>query len=198
MSTLSLFPVKIFKATYNCDLANLKEIVLEKINSVEKLHNQSSMRCDGFCSYNVLRDLNKIKEFSLLVDFINDQSQLYWKELQYATHMKPMVYEMWANVYKKNSFIDNHNHSPIHMTASFYLNQPLNGGNLSFENPNITLLKHQPYEIDNIRYNSIFEQEIEVNTGDLVIFPGWLNHRTKPNLSDEDRIIIGANVCNGI
>jgi hypothetical protein len=100
MSTLSLFPVKIFKATYNCDLTNLKEIVLEKISSVEKLHNQSSMRGNGFCSYNVLRDLNKIKEFSLLVDFINDQSQLYWKELQYATHMKPVVYEMWANVYK--------------------------------------------------------------------------------------------------
>ena len=30
-------------------------------------------------------------------------------------------------------------------------------------------------------------------TGDLVIFPGWLNHETSVNESDDDRIIIGAN-----
>ena len=32
-----------------------------------------------------------------------------------------------------------------------------------------------------------------VKTGDLVMFPGWINHKSLPNESDEDRIIIGTN-----
>jgi hypothetical protein len=28
-----------------------------------------------------------------------------------------------------------------------------------------------------------------------VLFPGYLNHRTRPNQSDQNRIIIGANLC---
>ena len=32
-----------------------------------------------------------------------------------------------------------------------------------------------------------------VRTGDLMIFPAWVKHDTKPNESDTDRIIIGAN-----
>jgi uncharacterized protein (TIGR02466 family) len=198
---LNLFPIKIFKVRYHGDIVSLKDLLLPRLNQcfdITKDNNQGSMRGDGLCSYNTVKNLNCWEELKPIVKFINEQAELYWKELGYAEYMKPGVFEMWANVYKKNSFIEFHNHSPIHMTASFYLQQPSNGGNLIFENPNITLLKHQPYNIDSIRYKSIFEQEIEVTTGDLIIFPGWLTHRTQPNLSNEDRIIIGSNICNVI
>jgi len=34
---------------------------------------------------------------------------------------------------------------------------------------------------------------IPVRTGDIVIFPGWLNHYGTPNLHDKPRIVVGAN-----
>ena len=34
---------------------------------------------------------------------------------------------------------------------------------------------------------------IEVNEGDLLIFPGYLPHKVKKNESDEDRIVISFN-----
>lgn len=155
------------------------------------------MRGDGICSYNVKRDLHLDLAFSSLVEFINKHAQLYWKALNYNNAMRPEVYEMWTNIYKHESFIEMHNHSPIHLTASFYLHHPANGGNIIFEHPNATLLKHQPYEFNQIRYTA-FEQEVAVTTGTLVIFPGYINHKTQPNMSTEDRIIIGSNICNVI
>ena len=35
--------------------------------------------------------------------------------------------------------------------------------------------------------------DIKVKTGDLVIFPGWVDHKSLPNQSDEERVIIGTN-----
>ena len=34
---------------------------------------------------------------------------------------------------------------------------------------------------------------IDIKENDLIIFPGWLQHGTTPNLSDSSRIMIGAN-----
>ena len=191
---IELFPIKIHKAKYTGDIEAIKQIVLPVLPTAID-NNQSSMRGNGICSYNVLRDLNKLPGMEPLVSFINEQAQIYWTALNYNTNMRPEVYEMWANVYKQGSFIESHNHAPIHMTASFYLQMPEDGGNIAFDNPNATVLKHQPYDMDAIRYGQ-FEHEVSVATGDLVIFPGWLAHKTKPNNSTQDRIIIGSNVCN--
>lgn len=198
MTIKEIFPTRIYVTQFPGDLTELQEKLLPKINSMfvdTKNNNQTSMRGDGICSYNIKRDLNLDPLFKPVVDFVNEHSQLYWKALGYDTSMRPEVYEMWTNIYKQDSFIEMHNHSPIHMTASFYLKHPSNGGNIVFEHPNATLLKHQPYNFDQIRYTA-FEQEVTVTSGTLVIFPGYMNHKTQPNMSTEDRIIIGSNVCN--
>ena len=35
--------------------------------------------------------------------------------------------------------------------------------------------------------------DIKVKTGDIVMFPGWVDHESLPNKSDEQRLIIGTN-----
>lgn len=200
MTTREIFPTLIYVTQYPGDVKKLQEALLPKIHSwfdQTKINNQASMRGDGICSYNVKRDLHLDPAFDELVKFVNEHAGLYWNALNYNKDMRPEVYEMWTNIYKQDSFIETHNHSPIHMTASFYLQHPDNGGNIVFEHPNATLLKHQPYAFDQIRYTA-FEKEVSVTTGTLVIFPGYMNHKTQPNLSNEDRIIIGSNVCNVI
>ena len=34
---------------------------------------------------------------------------------------------------------------------------------------------------------------IEVKTNDILVFPGWLQHKTQPNNTDEDRVVLTVN-----
>lgn len=192
----TLFPIKVYKARFPGELTPLLT-TLEQFIEFDKtlLNNQGSMRGNGICSYVDRRDLHLLPEFKTVVDFITDQAIIYWQELNYDTVYTPKIEEMWYNVYKKDSFIDLHNHAPRVLTGSFYLSKKSNISNIVFENPLSTLLKHQPYKIDKNTYHTLFEEEFNAESGDLVLFPGWLNHRTNNNVLDEDRIMIGTNLC---
>lgn len=199
MSTVKLFPIPVYKASYGGNTETILQSIEDKVSywlDQTAKNNQGSMRHNGLCSYNVKRNMQHWPELSPIVDFIELHADLYWKELGYNSLMKPGVYEMWANRYPPGSFIDYHNHSPIHMTATFVLQSDEQSGNITFENPLQTLLKHQPFEVTAENYYNLFETAVESKAGDLVIFPGYLNHKTTVNNSARDRIIIGANVCN--
>jgi uncharacterized protein (TIGR02466 family) len=199
MSSVDIFPTKIYHVSSDVDCQQMLDAVVDILASSYReaeTNNQGSMRGNGLCSYNASRRLHQRSEFQSLIAFIEKHATAYWQDLGYMPSQRPKVFEMWTNVYKKDSFIDMHSHSPIQMTASFYLQQPADGGNLAFEHPMMQLMKHQPYEHALIRYHSeAWEHDVPVKTGDLVLFPGYLNHRTRPNQSDSDRIIIGANLC---
>jgi uncharacterized protein (TIGR02466 family) len=201
MATKEIFPTLIYKTKFPGDVKQILDSILPKLETwfkETKNNNQGSMRNDGLCSYNVKRDLHTWEELKEVVDFINNSSYEYWKSIGYKSNMRPGVYEMWANRYTPGSFIDYHNHAPIHMTATFILQRGEGAGNIVFENPLETLLKHQPYEVNAENFYNLFEEEIEGEPGDLVIFPGYLKHKTRPNNSSIDRIMLGANVCNVI
>ena len=193
-----IHPIKIYKTKFLGDITHLKSVVIPKLETVfkeTKLNNQFSMRYDSLCSYNVIRNLHLWEELQPYVSFLNHHLEIYWKELRYNPQCRPNVIEMWANEYKYGSFIDAHNHSPIAITTSFYLKKSKsNSGNIVFEHPLETLLKHQPINFDDDLYGTLFNKEIEVEEGDVVMFPGWLRHRTTTNLAHTDRIIIGANI----
>jgi ectoine hydroxylase-related dioxygenase (phytanoyl-CoA dioxygenase family) len=42
-------------------------------------------------------------------------------------------------------------------------------------------------------YHSKIHTTVESNEFDLLIFPSWLNHRSQPNKSNENRIAISMN-----
>lgn len=35
---------------------------------------------------------------------------------------------------------------------------------------------------------------IEVESGDVLFFPGWMTHKTEKNLSDKDRYVMSLNI----
>jgi uncharacterized protein (TIGR02466 family) len=193
----NLFPIKIYTVQYPNDMSEMLIAVdplIKKFNTIIK-NNQGSMRGSGICSYNFKRDLHILTEFADLVKFIETHALVYWRDLGYDLIYTPRVTEMWFNMYNKDSFIDTHNHAPIPLTASFYLQKEDNVANIAFENPLSTMLKYQPFQINRDTYHTIFEEQINSKTGDLVIFPGWLNHKTISNSIDIPRLMIGANLC---
>ena len=192
----NIFPIKIYKTNFAEDLEKLKSILIPKLEPIfekTKLNNQGSMR-GGLCSYNVARDLHHWPELKQYVSFLKTHISLYWNELGYGD--TPKITEMWANKYPPHSFIDTHNHSPIPITVSFYLQKVENSGNIRFTNPNDTILKYQPCIglTDRNNYHNMFNTEIDVVEGDVVMFPGWINHATSINNSTSDRIVIGTNI----
>jgi|688.fasta_scaffold279702_2 uncharacterized protein (TIGR02466 family) len=192
---VDLFPVKIYKTQYQGDLDSIVDNLYNIIDFESvKSNNQGSMRGEGVCTYVDRRDLHTLPEFEEIKLFIEHHAAIYWKDIGYDAYFKPKVIEMWCNIYKSDSFIDLHNHAPRVMTSSFYLCKKSGIGNIVYENPLSTLLKHQPYHIDKNTYHTLFEQQIDGESGDLIIFPGWLNHKTLPN-QGQDRVMIGTNIC---
>ena len=68
------------------------------------------------------------------------------------------------------------------------------------------LINFQESEIDDILQNKIgisssaqlldnnLWKEVPVKTGDVLFFPGWINHRTQENTTNEERIVMTYNI----
>ncbi len=76
------------------------------------------------------------------------------------------------------------------MTGVLYVNANKEMGNLVIENPLDAILSSQPMDY---KAQEQLHYEVEVETGDFVIFPGWLRHHVKPNTTNEKRLILGVN-----
>ena len=196
MSTVDLFPTKIYKTKYTGNLEELTQFlkpVLADSFEKAKTNNQIGMRGAGLSSFYVERNLHTLEITKPLVDFMNEHLASYWQDLKYKSTAVPTILHMWANNYEFGSNIDVHNHAPIPIVGVFYLDKEPGVANLVLENPNDILLNYQPIELGDTAYKQ-FETEVDAESGDFVIFPGYIRHKTLPNTSSKDRIIIGINV----
>lgn len=144
-------------------------------------------------TYGSLKNFEIPKELS---DFITKEAQAYWTHLGYSSQLTPYILQVWGNCSTPGSSWSLHNHSPAPMSGVFYLNSSPTMGNLIFEHPLETILACQPYEFDFLLKKWDFEVECEA--GKLVLWPGWLKHKTMPNMDTENRYALGFNIgCQG-
>ena len=101
----------------------------------------------------------------------------------------------WFTVNKKGDNHEFHKHRHTIFSVCYY--PKVNSGDLLLEAPNgkNSFMKDYCFGFkytDVNSYNcSIWE--IPLVSGDIVIFPGYINHGSSENKSDEDRYMIGAN-----
>jgi uncharacterized protein (TIGR02466 family) len=103
------------------------------------------------------------------------------------------IKEMWAIINKKEDFNVVHTHPNCHLSAAYYVKAPANCGRFQVENPNI-VMRHSHPEIQIKNELNLEVAGIEINEGDLLLFPGYLPHKVKRNESNKDRIVISFNV----
>ena len=106
---------------------------------------------------------------------------------------KVICTSMWAIINKKGNFNIEHTHPNNYLSAAYYVKAPDNCGNFKATNPNI-LSRHvraKAEKANELNSNSV---SIEINEGDLLIFPAYLPHSVEENKSDEDRVIISFNI----
>ena len=197
-NTISLFPIKIYKTRYD-QVEEIKKTVFDKLDFWQdvKNNNPQFIRNGNLCSYQVEPSINDTfpEETKHFLDFAVKCAKEYWKELDYFEGLEPYVLDMWANITPKDGWVNSHLHISMPLNAVLYLDASPEQGNLIIENPNDQLLATQPV---NYKETYQFEQEVDVHTGDFIIFPGYIKHKVKPNTTDRPRAILGLNYgCKG-
>ena len=152
------------------------------------------MKQGTLCSYHTYSDLHTRfnEETKPIVDFVEHCAKEYWQQCGYYKELVPFVYQMWANKTPPSGYVDSHLHGNMPFTAVLYVRTEKDQGNLFLENPLDTLLMTQPIGPD---VNYPIGEEIEVRSGDFIMFPGYLKHSVKPNMSTDERLILAFNLA---
>ena len=197
----NIFPILIYQKNYTGDLNKLQDDIIpnmEPVVTASTENNQLAMRNGAVCSAVSNLDLYNMFDLSELESFVRSCALEYCNKLGYR-EANIIVASTWINKYPKGGYIDNHHHAPSIMGATFYLNKPNGSGDLVFENPIAALRRYEPFKALGhanayAEDSTILNHKIEVKEGDLVLFPGWILHRTEPNMSNGDRIVIGFDI----
>ena len=103
------------------------------------------------------------------------------------------ITQMWAIINKKDDFNVIHTHPNTYLSAAYYVKAPKNCGKFIVENPNIAK-RHSFPPIAHRNELNLLLNGLDINEGDLLLFPGYLPHKVGKNEADEDRIVISFNV----
>jgi len=103
------------------------------------------------------------------------------------------IKSIWAIINEKGASNERHHHGNSALSAAYYVRAPKNCGDIVFYDPRPAPVFSHPIakkpNILNATVNSITPEE-----GLLVLFPSYLDHSVKPNLSSNQRIVISFNV----
>ena len=142
--------------------------------------------------FDVKQDLASQVDITAIKNWVEEQATEFWKDLQLNPRLTPKVINSWCNLGPPGSCVWPHQHTPVVINCVFYLDSTEEMGNLMLQNPMEQILAHQPYEMTyGVRE---FDHELKAVTGKLVMFPGWVKHYTRPNLTNEVRMSMALNV----
>jgi uncharacterized protein (TIGR02466 family) len=131
-------------------------------------------------------ELQQFKSFyEWLVPLVKD---IIVSKSGYAKYSKYGIGNSWVNVHESNGQTTEHNHPETMFVAAAYLYMPENGGYIEFKDPLEYHKSKYNHENENWTWN-----QIPTISGDVLIFPGWLDHRTQTNLSNEKRWVLTTN-----
>ncbi len=191
---LKFFPQPIFK--YKVD--NYKDFNPKLLDYIYKLNKEDkegvirSNRGGWHSQPFELKDKNSIQtKFALeTTKYVFDAIKNYgWK----LNPEKTIVTEMWAIINKPDDYNVIHTHPNSYLSAAYYVKAPKNGGKFIIENP-LTVARHSyPPEENKSEFN-VKVAGLEIEEGELLLFPAYLPHKVGENKSKEDRIVISFNV----
>jgi uncharacterized protein (TIGR02466 family) len=104
------------------------------------------------------------------------------------------VHSFWGNINPKYGYNNTHSHPHCLWSGVYYVQTPENCGNIHFVDPVKPRIHYQAqFRNDKslLASSSIF---YVAEASKLIIFPAYLEHFVKPNMSDTDRISLSFNI----
>ena len=188
-----IFPTKIYEAEFP-NFEAIQEQILKAVMPYFDDPAPGNEYISGTGQDMIIRtnnELHKDPALKEIVEFIEFHGKAYWKELEFTTRVEPYIQQMWSNEIPPGGFTPAHNHNPAAIGGAFYLNAVPEMGNLYLEDPNELVQGKMPRDYMFKPY--LYTETIKVKPGKLVMFPGWLHHHTRSNMTQENRYVIGYN-----
>jgi uncharacterized protein (TIGR02466 family) len=165
-------------------------LVSEKWTTGDKSKDRAEFDKYGVTSY-YSKNLIREEEWLPVADFIHHFASAMISEVYDGDDMG--IGNMWTTIYPQGAYVPQHIHDRCLLSGCFYAAAEPDCGDIVFVDPAWTAKSMF------VRYGNQFptvgtRYQQPVETGTMVIFPGWLPHETKPNHSGSDRIIVSFNL----
>ena len=187
----NLFSVPIFHGKldnwkkYNRDLLPVCHEVRKETEDMSKL----PWNCHVWSSYAYDDQLFKRPEFQEISKVIAMYVRSYMDKRQWKGEAKMLMTELWVNYQEKYQYQEYHDYRERVISGIYYIDVPEGTPGIMMQTP----LKAN---FDDLFFNEDAVQEVnhlKIETGDILLFPSWLNHGVKANMTENARINIAFN-----
>lgn len=189
-----IFPRLIFKSHYSGFDPSVLVPVCENLVQIAQTSSNSYLELGDAQSSVMYRKgaPHTLAVFRPFYDWLVPQiEKILLDEWHFAPTIDFWINDSWVNRHGVGGKTDVHNHGLAAMAISSYITFPENSGRIEFKDPCET------------QWNFHFRSRepgtyypIEIQQGDVLMFPGWIDHRTEEHRGNpgEDRWVLTTNV----
>ena len=194
---IDLFPQRIYK--YSLNDPELKNALIQRYQSF-KNHATNGTPNGWSCEVRTEFGTGSFPfEYSKIYNDILRQ----WKDdMKFIG--RPIIDEIWMNAYEKAHYQEGHTHLPGFFSGIHYVCfDPEHHNGTTFVNPQANIYSYltnmngdfEGTTIDMDLNRHLDEMnDVDVEEGDVIIFPSTLEHMVKKNMSDKLRITVSFNI----
>lgn len=188
----NIFGNFVFKTKYKFDYKNIKSICDILLNEHNKFPKEEIHINSHSSFYNPLQPHNQI-QFKDFYDFIRPiYLDLIINKWHFPKNLNYEVGTSWVNTYSNDGYIQEHTHLGMRTVCvcSAYILHKKNAGNLLFKNP---YYEYKKSMVDLQNDNWLYES-INIDEDDVVFFPAEIPHKSEPNKSNSERLVLSSNI----
>ena len=169
-------------------------LVSEAWDKSVKSSNKEDFLKSGVTSFNSDERLFDKPEWANVSAFIFDFARTMLSSV--GPDSRPFhLINMWTTIYPPGAFVPEHIHSNSFISGVFYSKAPEGCGDIVFHDPSWVAKTMFLNTSKEPRFPYVeTKHAVKPEEGLMVLFPSWLPHRSLPNTSNEDRIIVSFNI----
>lgn len=140
-------------------------------------------------------DMSSTPELKELHSQIQLRVDTFHDYMGFKSSLKKVVDQCWVNINPPGTYNSMHTHNGGVMTGIYYVKVPENSGELQMITPNPAfdfIMKDSYIESSN-QFNAS-NIIVKPQEGKLYLFPCWVAHQVKMNVSDQNRISIAFDI----
>ena len=189
MEYVDLFSVPVQITQLELDIDSLIEFCYEKKRENEQGEKLSNI--GGWQSADVLNETHP--EFVKLKNKIEENANIYHREINFKKSMKQVIGNIWININGKGHLNELHQHHFSIFSGAYYLitcDTPL-----AFRHPfrDINTYFWDPAIIEEFNQATSGIWTVNPAPNSIIMFPAWVEHKVLMNNEDSDRISISFN-----
>ncbi len=188
ITPIGLFDGYILKANYNFNWEKLKPKVDEIFNQEITNHHPEVKNGNS----TLLARIEEPHLWPELQDYMVFISTIMPRVAEYYDLLPSGVRVMnsWFNCHRTGGQSLQHEHGTVDIVFSSYPRFPQGGGRLEFKDP----LEYHWHGYPKKNDRNMYWKPVDIEEGDVMIFPGWIKHRTEINSSLENRYVLTVNL----